>query len=354
MKSQIYLTLPVATTALNLLFAYFLIKNKAVSADAQPAKNGGLQGIQGPPQCTRIDASKGVCAEDSPKDYFQLMETETDELLEEEEEEEQEDPMLAKMPGLDFKAYRRADISSFYQEPPGSRTEKKPSFTGQAGKFVNMSPERLDLYWDAGEGPPGNHMSQTGPFESTGTATFPGHVFYFVKPKTNEVACSFSMAQGTSVHYCNPFVDNDPNDPSSGVYIGERLSLETSLSEEMRTLYDAANFNREFAELYKNFTGGSEWLANYPSMPPQHHIWRADYFGQEHQIESQETQFVKLPPQDKLHVLSRQEMRRHESAPIFLGEYRESGTMNITIKAVSCAPRIFQIDNFLSEVEVDQ
>ena len=352
MKSQIYLTLPVATTALNLLFAYFLIKNKAVSADAQPANNGGLQGIQRRPQCTLIDASQGVCAEASTKDYFQFMEIETDEELLEEYEEDK-DPMLAKIPGLDFKAYRRADISSFYQESPGSRTEKKPSFTGQAGKFVNMSPERLDLHWDAGEGPPGNHMSQTGPFESTGTSTFPDHVFYFLKPKTNEVACSFPMAQGTSVYYCNPFVDNDPNDPSSGVYNGERLSLET-LSEEMRKLYDAANYNREFAALYRNFTGGSEWLANYPSKPPQHHMWRADYFGQEHQIESQETQFVKLPPQGELHVLSRRNMRRHESAPILLSEYREPGTMNITIKAVSCAPRIFQIDNFLSEVEVDQ
>jgi hypothetical protein len=348
MKSQMYLTLPVATTALNLLFAYFLT-NKAVSVNAQPANNGGLQGIQGRPQCTHVDASQGVCAEDSMKDYFRSVETETDELLEEEEE----DPMLAKMPGLDFKAYRRADISSFYQEPPGSRAEKKPAFTGQAGKFVNMSPERLDLHWDAGQGPPGNHMSQTGPFESTGTSTFPGHVFYFVKPKTNEVACSFSMARGTSVYYCNPFVDNDPNDASSGVYSGKRLAWET-LSEEMRKLYDAANYNREFAELYRNFTGGSEWLANYPSKPPQHHIWRADYFGQEHQIESQETQFVELPPQDELHGLSRQDMRRTESAPISLNEYREPGTMNITIKAVSCAPRIFQIDNFLSEVEVDQ
>ena len=62
---------------------------------------------------------------------------------------EKEDPMLATMPGefSHFKAYRRADISSFYQEPPGSRIEQTPSFTGQAGKFVNMSPERLELHW---------------------------------------------------------------------------------------------------------------------------------------------------------------------------------------------------------------
>ena len=59
-----------------------------------------------------------------------------------------DDPLLVPMPdGWDFVAYKRADISSMYQEPPGSRVEQVPDFTGQAGKFVNMSPERLDLYW---------------------------------------------------------------------------------------------------------------------------------------------------------------------------------------------------------------
>jgi hypothetical protein len=61
--------------------------------------------------------------------------------------DEEEDPMLMKMPTVDFKAYRRADISSFYQEHAGSREEKVPRFRGQAGKFVNMSPDQLDLYW---------------------------------------------------------------------------------------------------------------------------------------------------------------------------------------------------------------
>ena len=102
--------------------------------------------------------------EEEEEEYWENAQLESEEDQEEEEEEEEEeywensrlasgevegeeDPMLAKMPGLDFKAYRRADISSFYQEERGSRTEKKPNFTGQAGKFVNMSPERLDLYW---------------------------------------------------------------------------------------------------------------------------------------------------------------------------------------------------------------
>lgn len=62
-------------------------------------------------------------------------------------QEEEVDPMLEEMPGFNFKAYKRADISSFYNEPPGSRMEATPSFNGQASKFQNMANERLDLYW---------------------------------------------------------------------------------------------------------------------------------------------------------------------------------------------------------------
>ena len=42
----------------------------------------------------------------------------------------QQDPMLVPVPGFDhFQAYQRADISSFYQEPPGSRVERDPAFS---------------------------------------------------------------------------------------------------------------------------------------------------------------------------------------------------------------------------------
>ena len=118
--------------------------------------------------------------------------------------------------------------------------------------------------------------------------------------------------------------------------------------------FGAAQFNREFAPLYKNFTGGSEWLGNFPTEPPKHHLWRADYFGQEHLIQSRETHFVELPPQERLHRMGRKEMRRNVSDFVALQEYREPGVMNIKIKAVSVSPRIFQIDGFLSDVEVNQ
>ena len=58
-----------------------------------------------------------------------------------------ENAYLKKMPDFDFMAYVRRDVAAFYQEEERSMNETEPEFEGQAGKFVNMSPERLGLYW---------------------------------------------------------------------------------------------------------------------------------------------------------------------------------------------------------------
>jgi hypothetical protein len=122
-------TLVIVATIFNIcLVAWFT--NKQVLLEGQP-RIGGVQLL-----AVDRQESCSLLLEDSNKVVCQPLEAEVE-----------EDPMLVQMPDVDFKAYRRADISSFYQEPPGSRTEKRPAFQGQAGKFVNMSPESLDLYW---------------------------------------------------------------------------------------------------------------------------------------------------------------------------------------------------------------
>lgn len=210
---------------------------------------------------------------------------------------------------------------------------------------------------DGGEGPPGNFICSTKPFGTCGTATFADHVFYFARPDTNEIVCSFRMVKGTAVYFCNPFVPTDSNDPSAGVLSGPVLDKNVLTGDQLE-LYQQAQVNREFIPRYKNFTGGSEWLAHYPAQPPQHYMWRADYLGQEHWVTTRETHFVQSPPPDALHSLSIAEMKRDNTNAtammIALPEYRAPGLLNITLTVVSVAPRIFQIDNFLSDVEVDQ
>jgi hypothetical protein len=253
---------------------------------------------------------------------------------------EDEDPMLEEMPGYNFKAYKRADVSSFYNEPPGSREEMTLTFQGQAAKFQNMSPEQLDLIWDDGSGAAnGNHICSTQPFSSCGTSSFETHVFHFVRPSTKEVVCTFHVVKQHSVYYCDPFVANDPADRSAGILHEDVKSVDI-LNNDAKQLYEAAQFNREFAPVYKNFTGGSEWLSQFPTQKPRHFMWRADYFGQEHHVSTKETHFVSLPPAGHLHKLSTTDMKRENVTAVPLRQWRDGAEeLNLTLTVVSVAPR---------------
>jgi hypothetical protein len=46
-----------------------------------------------------------------------------------------------------FLAYHPPDVSTFYQEAPGTREAMKPGFRGQFGKFINLSPNKVRIYW---------------------------------------------------------------------------------------------------------------------------------------------------------------------------------------------------------------
>lgn len=159
------------------------------------------------------------------------------------------------------------------------------------------------------------------------------------------------------MYYCNPFIETDNTDPASGkddVATVKRNIQE--LNARDRAYYEAHLYNLEFGHAYKNFTEGQEWLAMYPPEPPRHKIWRADYFGQTHHVRTLETQFMSVPPEEYFdHELSIEEMkaRVNDDGSLKFAEYRAPGALNLTIKAISCAPRAFEIRNFLSDVEVE-
>jgi hypothetical protein len=46
-----------------------------------------------------------------------------------------------------FWAYVPPDVSTFYQQEPGSKNALKPNFIGQFAKFVNLSPKVVRFYW---------------------------------------------------------------------------------------------------------------------------------------------------------------------------------------------------------------
>ena len=70
---------------------------------------------------------------------------------------------------------------------------------------------------------------------------------------------------------------------------------------------------------------------------------------------TKETHFKAVPPKDKLKQIDMISDRvLKDNDPRLLSEYRIDGTeMNMTLKVMSCAPRAFEIENFLSDAEVD-
>jgi len=174
-----------------------------------------------------------------------------------------------------------------------------------------------------------------------------------MKGKPDQVLARCHVVPGTSVYYFDPYTADDNRDPSRCKYLGSKVRDTRKLSPEDYKEYNAHKNNLVFGAMYKNFTGGSEWLTMYPKNPPRHHIWRADYFGQEHRVVTPETQFREIPPADELHRLKKEEMRRDTDEPVAFAEYREPGALNLTIKAMSCAPRAFAIEGFLSDAEAE-
>ena len=210
------------------------------------------------------------------------------------------------------------------------------------------------VFRDPGRGKAGSYIVAIGPFESGGTATYPGHVFYFAPHgKPSQPVCYFHVVKGTSVYYYDPFSKGGSDDTARCVTADAPQSLE-SLNDDQKSQYEAHVVNMKFGEAYKEFTGGSEWLAMYPKSPPSHHIWGTDYFGQEHTVKTRETHFKQLPPSQELKALTSESMRRNDPMAIPFKEYRTNETfMDVTLKVVSCEPRIFEIPHLISDIEAE-
>lgn len=248
----------------------------------------------------------------------------------------------------EFHAYVQPEVSNFYQEPTGSRTKTNPYHKGWAAKFVNMSTQRVRLFWDPSDGRQGSPMSVMGPFNSAGTASFPGHAFYITLANDeNVVLARFVMKPPQAVYYYDAItVEGDAEATQSNL---------DALTHQQFESYQEHVDSRAFAKQYFDFTG-REYLALYPRNAPSHKIWRADHFGQEHWVTTRETHFVDVPKDEELGKVKKVGSQRvlKEGEPRLLQQYRSPEPMlNMTLKVLSCAPRAFEIDNFLSETEVN-
>ncbi|CAB9499451.1 Probable prolyl 4-hydroxylase [Seminavis robusta] len=248
-----------------------------------------------------------------------------------------------------FLAYVEPDVKTFYTGDPPASTKVIPKFDGLATKFINMSNKQVHLYWEPYEGGELAAIEMLEPFSATGTASHPGHIFVFADADKNILERVYIEEHPNNNYAYDPyFVEDDPEATDD--------VLQKELNEEEYDKYIQWLDTLNFSDQYLEFTGRA-YIANYLRNRPLHHIWRADYFGQEHWVETRETHFEQVPPQE---VLTRiedvgSERIMEESQPRLLSEYRTPGQtkLNMTLKVLSVAPRVFEISNFLSPTEVD-
>ena len=251
---------------------------------------------------------------------------------------------------MQVQVYIDPPMETYYQGNPPSSTAVTPSFNGFQAKFISMSAKPVSFYWVSNSGQK-VEMRHYEPFQASGTSSFPGHKFLFSEFKNpSQVLKQFTVRPyPANLYVYDPYtVEGDP--------VQTERNLQ-SLTDSERDKWNRWKKTLSFHEQYLNFTGRS-YLANYLREPPMHFMWRADYFDQIHWITTPETHFVQTPPEALLSPITqygKQYRKLHESKneKVLLAEYREQHSLlNMTLKVLSCQPRVFEIQNFLSPAEV--
>mmetsp|Transcript_27437 Transcript_27437/g.41542 ORF Transcript_27437/g.41542 Transcript_27437/m.41542 type:complete len:546 (+) Transcript_27437:149-1786(+) len=168
------------------------------------------------------------------------------------------------------------------------------SFTGFGAKFVNLSPTPKLLFWDGRAVDDQRLVAEIPPMESIGTATTPGQSF-----SLTPVYDASSSLQRWTVTADEPIL----------VYRSESEKVKDDVLQHKLQLQE---LNLVFAREYLIQTK-RPWFSNFPRPPPSHPFWPADYLGQTHRV--------------------------------------TAGDGDFTLKVSSVAPRVLEIDNFLTEQE---
>lgn len=82
-------------------------------------------------------------------------------------------------------------------------------------------------------------------------------------------------------------------------------------------------------------------------------MWRCDSIGQTYSIDTYEIHYTELPPEYELHRGTSVYGPRPDELERMRPYKATQPILNLTLKALSCSPRVFEIQNFLSNVEVD-
>jgi len=210
----------------------------------------------------------------------------------------------------------------------------------------------MNLYWES------KHklklIATVQPFESVGTATSPGNGFCM----TPIYDKSHAMARWT-VTADEPVLYYDPVD--EGIEV---------LKDEDQKRYDFQKLNYVYGREYQA-KAGKPWLGQFPRPMGMHNMWKAQYFGQIHTVKTKQSHFNSLPDEsaelwkrldyeDYDAIAGNEEsqdqtnnLTKDYGGHVALEGHRQTGYLELKLKAISVSPRVFEIKNFLSRVEVD-
>jgi prolyl 4-hydroxylase len=190
------------------------------------------------------------------------------------------------------------------------------TFGGFGAKFINLSPTPKLLHWDGRGGHTNSAVliAEIPPMESVGTATTPGQSF------------SLTPVYDSSHHVGRWTLTAD--EPIV-VFTDDSMQLE-KLSPELLMKYEMQQLNLAYARDYLIATGRA-WLSHFPRPPPIHKFWPADYLGQVHGVTSRAK-----------HVLGKTQ------------GVGDTGDLHLKLTVTSVAPRVLEMDHFLSDYECRQ
>lgn len=239
--------------------------------------------------------------------------------------------------------YMLPDVSTFY---PNATDDDRPikkletSFRGQFGKFINMSPNTVRVFWLSNTGDK-QYIADLAPFGAAGTATYPNHKFIVTERNNAD-----NILQRWTIKEFNCLYKYDP--------YGSLDKAKQELKSGEFKLYKLQHDNLAFDKSYRYKTG-RQWLALYGRKhKPKFPMWPADYFGQTYQVSTKETHFISQPPDELAKAqLSSSPTARDLEIREKLQQYRstdENLILNMTV--LSVAPRVFEIRDFLSTEEV--
>ena len=247
-----------------------------------------------------------------------------------------------------FLAYVPPNVSTFYLNNPPSSKVVRPKHEGLGAKFINLSSQNVQVYWEAQrfDFDKGTAMviRSVPAFSAKGTSSFPLHSFVFALEDGTFLKRTVIDPSDGNLHSYDPYLVEDDEEAT-----GRRITEE--LPEREQTMYWKWRNTLRFDTYYRTFTGRS-YLASFPRQPPMHFMWPAQYFEQQHWVTTRETHFITAPKE--LAHTSVELKYRGDKEPVDLETYRSAEPfLNMTLSVLSCEPRVFEIRNFLSIVEVE-